>query len=597
MSWQTNYRNGYEPNQSAQLEDYILGFVENVLTSELNKRNIDQDIATEAFELIKENLPAICRDIDRNLTDRQGQADTREIENFLLSEDIPKAIDTAYRNLDSRYRSQTRFSSRTFGTRGTAVGIPRRPAMGGGMRVNTSMSAGENGPGRAFINQLRQDDRAARRSDRRDESRRTSSRRARSEEQERALEQAGRIILAGYPDKKFRRKSQISVDKISEDTDSIVYNPEFIENTIQDETKPITQVIDVTTGFDINKTELLVSETPESTEYCKTISKQECAGQGNVVSASSYELEIAVASRQEAINLVKEAVPEFGTQEQWLACIAYNELIAKKIPGLGNEVKEAFKLLAENIDDLRELDDIAKKIVPIMKKQPQEVREYIEALAMDKINKIFRAMLYMPSNPAVYPAVYDWSAIYQLVNPANREGSSYINEMFSLFGDNFTTMVFLCVKNALNDVFRADGELTVIEPEGAGLGLIAKMSSVTAIVGKYRMSDYGHAPEHYLKELKAKFNNDYIVHKYHQEMFVTNVSVQEVIGSSSRYTIIKNIGNLSQYLISALLTAMRQNNEYPQDMSLVEVDKECKYITGVYTVSLGLDNTMMIAKQ
>ena len=405
-------------------------------------------------------------------------------------------------------------------------------------------------------------------------------------------------LFRHFADYLTRRKLKISIDKLTDDTSELINNKEFLKNHSNDPEVPVVNVIN-NDGTQLNPKNISAIETvtPESPEYCTIVSTQDISERGNIISTSNYDLLIPVVNAKEAIELVKEAAPNLTDQNQWISTISYKELIAKKIPGYGLEAKSAFRSIQQNLSKIKTLNDVSNIIIPIINKQPQCVKEYIEGLIFDRVNKLFRMSLYQPNKPTNVPKVPSWSAIYQLVDRNNKE-FPYIGYMFDNFGDNYVESVFLCVKSALNDIFNSDDSDTVVDADPDipdNLGLIAKLSNITAVIGKFRMSDYGFVPENYKKELFHKFDHDYIVHKYNQDIIVTNIDITKYIGSDSTFTIVAGITNISQYVIDGIMRILKENNKLV-NLPMIQMDATGEFIVGTFTISLGLDNSILITK-
>jgi hypothetical protein len=405
-------------------------------------------------------------------------------------------------------------------------------------------------------------------------------------------------VFKHFSDYLTRRKLKISIDKLTDDTSELIDNREFLINHSNDPEVPVVNIINNSgTQLDPRNVSAIETVTPESPEYCTIVSAQDISERGNIISTSNYDLLIPVVNAKEAIELVKEAAPNLTDQNQWISTISYKELIAKKIPGYGLEAKSAFRSIQQNLSKVKSLNDVTNIIIPIINKQHQSVKEYIEALIFDRINKLFKMSLYQPNKPTNVPKVPSWAAIYQLVDRNNKE-FPYIGYMFDNFGDSYVETVFLCVKSALNDIFNSDESDTVVDADPDipdNLGLIAKLSNVTSVIGKFRMSDYGFIPENYKKELFHKFDHDYIVHKYNQDIIVTNINITKYIGSDSKFTIVAGITNISQYVIDGIMRVLKENNNLV-NLPLIQLDHSGEYIVGSFTISLGLDNSILITK-
>ena len=206
-------------------------------------------------------------------------------------------------------------------------------------------------------------------------------------------------------------------------------------------------------------------------------------------------------------------------------------------------------------------------------------------------------MIYIPGRPDTNISISSWSHIFKLLdrNSEDKGANQFVNLMYSSY-EQYPEMIFICVKSALKDVFWCDEEKTTITTkEKENIGLLARCSDITSIVGKYRISDYGWMPENYKTELLNAVDRDYIVHKYPHRVVATNIDVQSVIGTKSRFTCLKSSLNLYQSAFIGLVAKLSTKTKYDRrDISLVQFDQKGENIIGYYTVSINDDNVVII---
>lgn len=610
MSWMNNGNNfgstGYSPNMGINLENIVADIIRNSLQNA--ERSYPRDVLNEAYNRLMNNLRPLCDYIQHTFANGSNQIDSVQVSNYLTNNDIPNVVNQVMRDFQNHYNSNMNYNNgymnngynnypnNGFSYNNNSYGynnpIRANTIWNNNTQVNTGAAASQYGISRV-LNEKEMHNTNINFNNTNNTNNQVNSSNIITIER-----QSNDNLFKHFSDYLSRRKFKISIDKLTDDTSELIDNKEFMKNHSNDPEVPVVNIIN-NNGTQLNPKNISAIETstPESPEYCTIVSTQDISERGNIISTSNYDLLIPVVNAKEAIELVKEATPNLTDQAQWISTISYKELIAKKIPGYGLEAKSAFRSIQQNLSKVKSINDVSNIIIPIINKQPQCVKEYLEALIFDRVNKLFKMSLYQPNKPTNVPKVSNWSAIYQLIDKSARD-IPYIDYMFDKFGDSYIESVFLCVKSALNDIFDADDSDTVVDADPDipdNLGLIAKLSNITAVIGKFRMSDYGFVPENYKKELFHKFDHDYIVHKYNQDVIVTNINVSKYIGSDSKFTIVAGITNISQYVIDGIMRILKENNKLV-NLPLIQLDSTGEFIVGTFTISLGLDNSILITK-
>lgn len=614
---------GYAPNPEANLQDIILNIIQNILSSFCGRGTCTMEIAAEVYNRCCNNIYNITNNIASRFVDNTGCCNTEQIQNYLANYDIP-AIMRDVQNQFINARNNNGFNQPMFGNAGFSNynnNSWNRPQpiynnfSNNGMfgQQPSMMSSGAvssaHGFGKAIMNQTGNSFGNTNNTTIANSAPNNPNininpflpntkntynniKPVETKEDTALIDKFSKI----FKDRETRRRNKISINKITTDTDSIVYNKDFVNNHL------CTEELAVLRGNrnfnDTKKVENIESIAIDSPEYCEIGNAVDITYNGSVINSSNYDLSVPVVNTKEAIDLVKEAVPNLTDQEQWIANIQYKELVVKKLPSFGSEAKDAFRAINDKLGNINTLKDISNIIIPVFKKQITEVREYLETLVIDRVNDLFRTSLYLPDNPSAYPTVKSWNGIFQLVDEANKEENDYVSYMFERLGDEYVNRVFLCVKSALIDIFEDDGDGTevVVDTENNGCSLLAKLSEITCIAGKYRFCDYGHAPVSHMESLTKQFNRDYLVHKLNQMVLVTNIDIDAMLGTVATNTVVDVIGNLPQHVIYHLLGGLRRHG-INRDMTLIEMDKKGEYINKVFRINLSVDDKLFITRE
>lgn len=613
---------GYAANPEVNLQDVIINIIHSILNNFIAQGMCTPDIAQEVYLRFQANMNAITNNI-RNRFVSNGQCNTDQIYNYLANTDIPATIqDIKNQMMNNRNYgyNQPLFSGNGYNNYGGNFNNPSwsrpqsynnyMPQNTGFGNPNSIMSSGAvssmHGYGKAVMSQNNNTipTSAPTQTAPNNPEINTNPYLPKTKNQFNNTEPVvvtsnenslAKIFKESFNDRITRRNNRISIDKITTDTSSITNNKEYIANKIN--TEQLAIVRGDKNFTDTKNIQSIQNAKPESPEYCEISNTIDITHNGTVVNSSSYDLIVPVVNAQEAINLVKEAAPNLTEQEQWIAVIQYKELITKKIPNFGAEAQDAFRAIGDSLNKVHDLKDISNIIIPIVKKQISEVRQYIEALVVDRINELFKTSLYRPDDPTAYPKIKSWNGIFQMVDESNPTNSDYLAYMFDRFGDTYVNNVFLCVKSALNDIFvdSDDDDVVVRTDSDAGIALIGKLSEVTCIAGKYRFCDYGYAPESHMESLIKQFNKDYIVHKFSQEALVTNINIDEMLGSVATNTVIEVSSNLPQHVIQQLFLGVKSKG-VNRDMILIEMDKSSTYINKVFRINIDINNRIFISR-
>lgn len=627
---------GYAPNPEIQIMNLLRDIVTKILHDLIQAGRCVPEIASEVYERFEKNIGLVCQDVASKFIDHNNQCNTDLVRDYLLNGDLGRTISSVerdfanarYSNMSNSWNNSTRFGNNyngynnnnysSFGNHSfgnnNAYGYNQNNNYNsynsynytnnnsfGTMNSNNTMS---NSHGFAKMKSQAPISNNIPISNNTNMVNTTNSLSNTFANVTPGFEnrvviknELYEIIGKSIKDRKERRKNKISIDKITNDTSSLIDNADYISNKISESDIEILRNENAAINTkDIKFVDEVIIDNPD---YCVTHNLTDMTHGGNVVNISNFELKVPVVNAQEAIELVKEASPSLTTHEQWVSTINYKELVTKKIIGFGEEAKAAFRLINSNLTKVEDLTTVNNYIIPIIKRQITEVRQYIESLVFDRINELFRTILYIPDHPNIYPTIDDWVGIYKLVDEDSKDSNEYIRYMFSKDAETYKDKVYLCVKSALIDIFddEDDSNGTVVEAEGNNLGLIAKLSEVTCISGVYRMCDYGNIEgTSHMEQLIKKFNRDYIVHKFDQSIMVTNFDMSKVIGTKAIDTVIEVVDSLQQYAIYSIIELLRKCG-INRDMILIEMDSTGSYINRTYRVNLGIDNSLFISRQ
>lgn len=629
-SWNNpgGYNNGYAPNAGIQLESVVTDIITNSLNQISRSNSYPGPVLDETYKRLMNNVVPICNNIEKMFTNGNRQIDSNAVSGYLQNNDIINTLNATMQEYQQRMAYHNSMNG-PFGYNGGYGGMnnnygynnynpgynrPNYPSNVGmfnsmpnttfGGPVSTGNAASNSGIGRLMKEQEYKNTCCTPTNPNPQNtgysSTFTNNNNATNNATIAISRAVAKDIFKNFIDQKERRANKLSIDKLTSDTSSVLDNKEFMTNHIGDPDIPTIEIVAGNASMiDSSSVVNTIVETPDSPEYCDIVAMATTTDKGTSVDTANFELLVPVVNTKEAIDLVRDAAPSFVSQDNWISTICYKELVCRKITGFGIHAKNAFKEIQNNLSKIKSLNDITNVLVPIIKKQPQEVKEYIEALLFDRINKLLKMSVYNPNDPTQYPIVPDWAAIYELIDKRSRD-IPFINTMYNEFSDEYPETVYLCVKSAFVDIFDNEDDVVVsvnseTEPNDNNLGLVAKLPEVTAIVGKYRMSDYGYIPENYKKTLFDKFEHDYIVHKYEQDILVTNIDVSVMLGSASKYTVVNGFTNLPQLVIGGLTKLMKERGDLV-NMPLIQLDRTGEEIIGTYTFSIGMDGSILITK-
>ena len=612
---------GYAPNNNVNLVDVTMELIIRVLNEFVNRCTCTGDVANEILKRCQNNINFIVRDIESKFV-RNGTCDSNQIYDYLANHELPAMV-RCIENEIMRMRNGG-FSQQPLFTNNYSYGGWANNNYGNQNNSWMNQNYNNNGFGN-FANatspQISQGslpvptgfDKIARAQQNTSNNQEIFTNTPPGYQQrniqpttinvtttpkEDPKDELTKILSKSYKNRNTRHQNKISIDKLTTNTSTLIDNIDFIDNKIN-----VGDVEYIHGSDKFNEAKNVTSEAItviDDPEHCKTITNIDTSYNGEIINVTNYDLKVPVVNAQEAIELVKEAAPDLVNHEQWIASIHYKELITKKIEGYGSELKTAFRTIKNNICKLEDMNTVNSHVVSVIKRQIIQVRQYLEALVVDRVNELFRTTLYFRDNPKIYPSVDSWNGIYLLVDETQRAENKYVDYMFEKYGQDYVDNVYLCVKSAINDIFNSDDyddDDVVVDATDENLGLIAKLSEVTCVSGMYRMCDYGNiAGSTHMEQLLKKFNRDYVVHKFSQTILATNVNISKVIGTSAMNTIILKNSNLQQHVFHAICKSLREHG-FNRDMMLIEMDTTGSYINSVYRINLGIDESLIISRE
>lgn len=592
-----NNWNGYNPNPQITMEDVIYQNAFNILKEQYNRGQINEQLANEILNRITASIHEIAMNFNQTLPNNNGQFNTSDVYYRLRDSVIPQM----YNSIVGQRPVYNNGYQQNYGYQ--QAPMFQQPINNGGVFQNSAQIASSTGQGKILREKAEQSiNKHFRNQQFVPTSANNNTIQQNNQQTSSNVTQPKKDILEIIKEKLIKAneayEKSLNVDKLTSNSTELINNESLLVDKIDDPKVPEISVIEGDSIEDKTINVIRASDTDDP-DYCELVDRYDYTCYGEMISTSLQTLKTPVSSCKEAIELVKEAHPGITETVNWMVRVNYKELVVKKLPQYAEEAKKAFKEIGASLDKLSTLNDINNIIVPIINTQRQEVQEYLTALAMDRINKIFKAMLYIPKCPNQYIHIGQWKHIFDITDKNNAKDNNFIAKMFNGYGNDYPTMVFYCVKSAIKDVFWCDEERTVVTTEEKeDIGLLARCSDITTTVGKYRISDYGWMPENYKNELFNNVNKNYIVHKYYQDVIATNIDVQKVLGSTSRYTYIRASLNVQQYALLGLLTKLATRTKYDKrEINLVQFSQDGSTIVGNYIVSLTEKEGVLIIRK
>lgn len=618
---------GYAANPDVNIQDFIFNIVQSILNNWLSRGTCTQEVAAEIFNIITSNIYNLAQDISNRFV--QGDyCDSTQVQEYLARNVLP----SIQREVQNRFMAsrggfnnynQPMFAGNGYGNYQNNSWnrpqynnyFPQNNGFGYNNQQPSMTSSGSvssaHGFGKAIVNQNGgispqqvQNQTQFANSVLNDPSINNNPFLPTSKNTYNEPIKVSTIMddpltnkfSAIFKERQTRRDKKISIDKITTNTDTITHNRNMVSNNTCD--RDVVIIDKDTNNLDVKNIKVVETIEPDSPEYCDINQVIDITYNGEVISSTNYDLAVPVVNAQEAVDLVKEAAPKFTDHEQWLANIQYRELVVKKIPGFGSEAKDAFRALNGSIDQINDLQDISNRIIPIIKRQVTEVREYLEAIILDRINDLFKTTLYHPEKPMMYPAIKSLSGIFQITDESKKESNEYLSYMFARFGNEYVNNVYLCVKSALIDLFEddADGTDIVVDTENNGCALLAKLPEITCIAGKYRLCDYGYAPVSHMESLTKQFNRDYLVHKFKQMVFATNIDIDKALGVTATNTVVEISNALPQHVLHTFIGGLKKNG-INRDVLLLEMDKTGSFVNKIFRINLGVNGMLFITRE
>ena len=606
--------NGYPANPQITMEDAIRNSAFEILRNYINGRQINDAMANEVMNRINNNIGQLALFVSQNIQNNNGQCNTSDVYTLLNNNIIPNMLNeitnqmnrqamysnynnnynnfnNGYNHNNYQYQTTPMFSQPPVNNSAQVVsntGIGREMKERAMQKMNSMFNAAQNNnPNPVVINnQQPTNTNTNRRIVNYNDSITTN------EDTTKMVE----AILKKMDEACAAYKKSINVDKLTSNTTELILNESLEKNNYS---TPDTPELSIIEGNAIEQNTIkTIQQTPkDNPDYCETVDHYDYTRYGESVTTTVHKLKIPTTTCKEAVELIQTAFPDLTSTHQWFLGLEYKELVVKKLPKYAEEARQAFKEIGESLSKLNDINDINNVVLPIINKQRPEVQEYLTDLAIDRINKLFKIMIYIPGRPDTNISISSWSHIFKLLdrNSEDKGANQFVNLMYSSY-EQYPEMIFICVKSALKDVFWCDEEKTTITTkEKENIGLLARCSDITSIVGKYRISDYGWMPENYKTELLNTVDRDYIVHKYPHRVVATNIDVQSVIGTKSRFTCLKSSLNLYQSAFIGLVAKLSTKTKYDRrDISLVQFDQKGETIIGYYTVSINDDNVVII---
>lgn len=395
-------------------------------------------------------------------------------------------------------------------------------------------------------------------------------------------------------------KANVQIDKITENTNELLYSETAIDNVLLNPAAPTTTILgeDSTGSFDRTKC-TATAEEPLEAEGFDISYHGTFVGEGESIYTSQIDMKIPVNTADESIKTITKVFPKLFTTSKWMHFVSYNEIVAKELPNGGEEASKFFTNIATKLKTITNMNQVSIEIVPSFEQMTIQLRNYLVPLVFSKINRLLKSRCFKPDTPTIYPQVSTWKDIFKLLEKDTNEYTKY---MLTKYEKKFPKLIFEIIYSVLSSIFipDSDDDNTVVTTEGMDLGILAHASGLNVIQGRYRISDYSFLPTGHLDIFKRKINKDWLVHLYKQNIFAINMDPNLYLATPSKYTIVEKSQTLLQRAIETFISTIEDDStpdcRMINNYTLLVYDESGTTILGIYNIGVNLDDRLLIER-
>lgn len=476
--------------ESAHIEDVFMDIAGDFVDKIERSENLPPQVGNEIYKAIESNLDVLLRDFKRSdFYPRRGDITTQDIGDYIFEVAGPDMANQVLRELErEERRSARRYDRDDYRDRGRRDPRDRRSYM----RNDRGSDAAVSNSG--FVAAFKQSN---------------------PEFNEQRSE---------------RRRSRNNTEELTRNTES--ETPQ-VHNTNSDN---IARVI----GLDDNEIIIknLIYTESESDANVREYNQNICSivddgsfdnGQYSI-SYKEIACQIPFYKNVDAIQMINDTVPDTISPAIYFNNLMFDFVQTVKLGG-SNDVKEAgttIEKIAEQIENLRTMSDINKKIVPIFNlMQSTLAREYLQNLIFKEFNNQHSLFLFRVDNPKQSLAISTWQAFLSMAAATN---FPYIKSLTTQVTTDLNTHFFNIMLNTLKTLFVPNYGNAVITAAN-DRSIITANPGITLSSGKYTVRDCCDMEPELWNNLAERIDNTYLVHKIRRRIVTTNLDI-----SSARIT-------------------------------------------------------------
>lgn len=477
--------------EGAHIEDVFMDIAGDFVDKLERKENLPSQVANEIYRAIESNLDALLRDFKRSdFWPRRGEVTTQDVGDYIFELAGPDMANQVLRELEREERRSSRRYDRD-GYRGDI----RRDSRDRRSYIRNDRGSDAAISNSGFVAAFKQNNPDF------NERRQPEKRRSRDIVDEPSRNQQSETSQ-NYTTNPNNIARVIGLDD----------NEIIIKNLIYTESKDDSNVRE----YNQNICFIVDDGSFENGQY--SISYKEIACQ------------VPFYKNVDAIQMINDTVPDTISPAIYFNNLMFDFVQTVKLGG-ANDVKEArdtIEKIAEQIDSLRSMGDINKKIVPIFNlMQSTSAREYLQNLIFKEFNNQHSLFLFRVDDPKQSLEISTWQALLSMAAATN---FSYIKSLSAQVKADLNTLFFNIMLNTLKTLFipnYGNAVLTAVNDKST----ITANPGITLSSGKYTVRDCCEMESELWDNLAERIDNTYLIHKIRRRIVTTNLDI-----SSARIT-------------------------------------------------------------
>lgn len=476
----------------AHIEDVFMDIAGDFVDKLERKENLPSQVANEIYRAIEGNLEGLLRDFKRSeFYPRRGDLTTQDVGDYIFEIAGPEMAERVLREIEREERRSSRRYDRDDYRGGRRDSRDRRSYIRGDRGNDAAVS---NAGFVAAFKQNNPEFNEQRQSERR-RSRNTDAEETSRDTQQQEVSQARN----SNPDSIAR---VIGVDDDEIIIKNLVYSESENDSNVREYNQNICLIVD-DGSFDNGQYSISYKEIVCQIPFYKNV---------------------------DAIQMINDTVPDTISPAIYFNNFMFDFVQTVKLGGT-SDVKEAgatIEKIAEQIENLRSMSDINKKIVPIFNLMQSTVaREYLQNLIFKEFNNQHSLFLFRVDNPKQSLEISTWQALLSMAGATN---FSYIKSLSAQVKTDLNTLFFDIMLNTLKTLFVPNYGNAVITAVNDRSTITAN-PGITLSSGKYTVRDCCDMDPELWNNLAERIDNTYLVHKIRRRIVTTNLDI-----SSARIT-------------------------------------------------------------